>query len=79
MSDDIYSPKETDNELQAQIRAALAFLKKRSDEYWADPASKTCGIGFPHTVGGKSIRIVDVGTFMVCIECGQAVEVPSNE
>ena len=79
MTDDIYSPRESDNELQAQIRLAAAHLKKQSDEYWADPASKTCGVGFPHTVGRKSIKIVDVGTFMVCIECGQAVEVPSNE
>ena len=75
MSDDIYSPRETDNELQAQIRESLALLKKQSDEYWSDPASKTCGVGFPHIVGGKSFKIVDIGTFMVCIECGQAVEV----
>ena len=78
MTDDIYSPRETDNELQAQIRAAAAAMKKQSDEYWADPASKTCGVGFPHTVGGRSIKIVDVGTFMICIECWQAVEIPND-
>lgn len=61
-----------------QLREAIEAIKKQSDEYWADPASKTCGIGFPHTVGGKSIKIVDVGTFMVCIECGQVVEVPNG-
>lgn len=67
------------NDLKTQILEAVEAIKKQSDEYWADPASKTCGVGFPHTVGGKSIKIVDVGTFMVCIECGQAVEVPSND
>jgi len=64
------------DELLNQVRQAVEALKKQSDEYWADPASKTCGIGFPHTVGGKSIKIVDVGEFMVCVECGQAVEIP---
>ena len=78
MNDDIYLPRETDNELQAQIRAAAGFIKKQHDEYWADPYSKTCGLGFPHTVGRRSIKIVDVGTFMICIECGQAVEIPNG-
>lgn len=58
------------------VQKGIEAMRKQSKEYWSDPASKTCGIGFPHTVGGRSFKIVDVGTFMVCIECGQAVEIP---
>ena len=67
MSDDIVT----------RLREAIEAIKKQSDEYWADPASKTCGVGFPHTVGGNIIKVVDVGQFMVCIECGQALEIPN--
>ena len=66
------------NDFKTQILEAVEALKKQSDEYWADPAAKTCGIGFPHIVGGRTIKIVDVGEFMVCVECGHFVEIPKG-
>ena len=51
VSHDIYAPRDSDNELQARIRAAAAAIKKQSDDYWNDPYGNTCGLGFPHVVG----------------------------
>lgn len=76
MSDDIYLPRETDNELQAQIRAAAAFIKKQSDEYWADPASKTCGIGFPHVI---SPSVYKNGGYTSCSNCFEPLKVEPHE
>ena len=67
------------DDIVTQMRQAIEAMKKQSDEYWADPYSKTCGLGYPHTVSGKSIKIANVGEFMICIECWQAVEIPKND
>ena len=61
-----------------QVKKGIEALQKQSDEYWSDPYSKTCGLGFPHTVHPQVI-VIGLEHYRICVNCGQGVRIASDD
>ena len=60
------------------LKRGIEALQKQSDEYWSDPYSKTCGLGFPHIVS-RQVVVIGSEYYRICVNCGQGVRIASDE
>lgn len=58
------------------VRKAVEYLKKQSDDFWANPYKNTCGLGFPHVI---SPTVYKNGGYTFCANCFEPLRVEPHE
>lgn len=77
VSDDILAKwRDSDDEFVQSVIAGFDALKKKSDQFWADPYGNTCGLGRPHVI---SPTVYKNGGYTFCANCFEPLKVDPHD